>query len=114
MSTLAKAKVKDKAIQVHMAAVVAKPMDRAIMILRMEGIYRVLLSLAKDKEGRRQDKGSHSNSNRGSNIRASMEVQMLFLGGLIDGLEHSTIARVETSYGLELWNESNKDRYEAL
>lgn len=90
MSILAKAKVKDKATQVHMAAVVAKPMDRAIMILRMEGIYRVLLSLAKDKEGRRQGKGSHSN--KGSNIRASMEVKMLFLGGLIDALEHSTNA----------------------
>ena len=67
--------VKDRATQVHMAAVVAKPMDRAIMTLRMEGIYRVVRSLAKDREGRPRGKGNHS---------SSRAVDTTYLGGLID------------------------------
>ena len=45
-----------------MAAVVVRPMDRAIMIRRTEGIYMVPDNLAKDKGGRRRGKDSHSSS----------------------------------------------------
>ena len=72
--------VKDKATQEHMAVVVAKPTDRAIMILRMEAIYRALPNLAKDEGGRRRGKGSCT--------RGSMRVTILCLGGLIETMEN--------------------------
>ena len=61
-----------------MAVVEAKPTVRAIMILRMVGIYKVLQTLVKDKGGRRRGKGNHSSS---SNSQAALNTS---LGGLID------------------------------
>ena len=61
--------VKDKATQVHMAVVVAKPTDRAIMTLRMGGTYRALLHHSvEDKGGRRRGRGNHSSSKGARNM----------------------------------------------
>lgn len=86
--------IKDKTIRVRMAAVAAKPTDRVITIRHMEGIYRAPHNLAKDKEGRRRDKGSHSN-------KGSMEVRILCPGGLIDVLEQGIDSRINEIRGLE-------------
>lgn len=80
--------IKDKTIRVRMAAVAAKPTDRVITIRHMEGIYRAPHNLAKDKEGRRRDKGS-------------MEVRILCPGGLIDMLEQGIDSRINEIRGLE-------------
>ena len=77
--------VKDKATQVHMVAMVAavvRPMARAIMIHRTEGMYTVLDSLAKGKEGRRRGRDNHSSS-RAAHTKCH--------GGLIDCCEVATL-----------------------
>ena len=58
-----------------MVAVVVRSMDRAIMIRRMEGMYMVLDSLAKDKGGRRRGRDNHS---------SSQAAHTTYHGGLID------------------------------
>ena len=75
MSILAKVKVQAKAIQMPMVAVVAKLMDRAIVILRMEGTDRALRHLAKGKASHKTRRGC---------IRASTQVNIPCLGGSID------------------------------
>lgn len=49
-------------------------MDMATMIRRMEDIYRVVRSLARDKGGHRPGKGNHS----------SRAADTMYLGSLID------------------------------
>ena len=71
-----------------MVGVVVKPMARAIMIRRMEGMYMVLGSMAKDKGGRRRGKDKHSSS------RAA---HTMCHGGLIDRCKVATL-------DYDMWN----------
>ena len=73
-----------------MAAVAPKPTARAITIPRMEAIFQAPLHpLAKDKGGRRRDKGNHSSSSSSSQAADNM-----YHGGLIEILTSFLKAKI--------------------